>query len=439
MRCFSVYSDEIAGRLDPLYYYSDAFQVLKKSGFTIKTIGDVISYIKTGFPAGSNSQLRNKQGIIQIRPTNINKDNLLVFEKNIYIKPDIAEKRKEDVIKKREILFNNTNSQELVGKTAYFDLEGNYFCSNHITRIKVKEDIILPKYLWILLNLYQRNKVFFNLCTNWNNQSGVNIESSKRIKIPIPSIKEQEKIIVIYEKGLNAKKSKESEAQQLLDSIGDYVLDELGIKLPELEKKMCFTVSFEEIETGRIDPNNFLHPQDTPSSKKFKEKTLNEVAELVKGQSVTKEKITEGDYLVVAGGQTSPYSINVYNHKGNVITVSASGAYSGYVWYHQNPIFASDCTVIKSVNEKEISTFYLYCVMKAKQRFIYNMQQGAGQPHVYSRDLSKLKIPLPPLSVQNKIAEEVKRRMQRAEQLQKDAKEVLEKAKLEVEKIILGS
>jgi len=439
MRCFSVYSDEIAGRLDPLYYYSDAFQVLKKSGFTIKTIGDVISYIKTGFPAGSNSQLRNKQGIIQIRPTNINKDNLLVFEKNIYIKPDIAEKRKEDVIKKREILFNNTNSQELVGKTAYFDLEGNYFCSNHITRIKVKEDIILPKYLWILLNLYQRNKVFFNLCTNWNNQSGVNIESSKRIKIPIPSIKEQEKIIVIYEEGLNAKKSKESEAQQLLDSIGDYVLDELGIKLPELEKKMCFTVSFEEIETGRIDPNNFLHPQDTPSSKKFKEKTLNEVAELVKGQSVTKEKITEGDYLVVAGGQTSPYSINVYNHKGNVITVSASGAYSGYVWYHQNPIFASDCTVIKSVNEKEISTFYLYCVMKAKQRFIYNMQQGAGQPHVYSRDLSKLKIPLSPLEIQNKIAEEVKRRMQRAEQLQKDAKEVLEKAKLEVEKIILGS
>lgn len=437
MRCFSVYSDEIAGRLDPLYYYSDAFQVLKKSGFTIKTIGDVISYIKTGFPAGSNSQLRNKQGIIQIRPTNINKDNLLVFEKNIYIKPDIAEKRKEDVIKKREILFNNTNSQELVGKTAYFDLEGNYFCSNHITRIKVKEDIILPKYLWILLNLYQRNKVFFNLCTNWNNQSGVNIELLKRIKIPIPSIKEQEKIIVIYEEGLNAKKSKESEAQQLLDSIGDYVLDELGIKLPELEKKMCFTVSFEEIETGRIDPNNFLHPQDTPSSKKFKEKTLNEVAELVKGQSVTKEKITEGDYLVVAGGQTSPYSINVYNHKGNVITVSASGAYSGYVWYHQNPIFASDCTVIKSVNEKEISTFYLYCVMKAKQRFIYNMQQGAGQPHVYSRDLSKLKIPLPPLSVQNKIAEEVKRRMQKAEQLQKEAKEELEKAKAEVEKIIL--
>lgn len=50
----------------------------------------------------------------------------------------------------------------------------------------------------------------------------------------------------------------------------------------------------------------------------------------------------------------------------------------------------------------------------------------------------KIKIPLLPLSVQNKIAYEVKKRMQKAEQLQKEAKEELEKAKLEVEKIILG-
>ena len=51
--------------------------------------------------------------------------------------------------------------------------------------------------------------------------------------------------------------------------------------------------------------------------------------------------------------------------------------------------------------------------------------------------LLNLKIPLPPLEIQNKIAEEVKRRIQKAEELQKEAKEVLEKAKQEVEKMIL--
>ena len=47
-----------------------------------------------------------------------------------------------------------------------------------------------------------------------------------------------------------------------------------------------------------------------------------------------------------------------------------------------------------------------------------------------------LNIPLLPLEVQDKIAEEVKRRMQRTEQLQKEAKEILENAKKEVENII---
>jgi len=49
-----------------------------------------------------------------------------------------------------------------------------------------------------------------------------------------------------------------------------------------------------------------------------------------------------------------------------------------------------------------------------------------------------LKIPLHSLPIQNKIADEVKKRMQKAEQLQKEAKEGLEKAKQEVERIILS-
>ncbi|CAD7775037.1 hypothetical protein AIOGIFDO_01707 [Candidatus Methanoperedenaceae archaeon GB37] len=57
--------------------------------------------------------------------------------------------------------------------------------------------------------------------------------------------------------------------------------------------------------------------------------------------------------------------------------------------------------------------------------------------HLSQKALLQIKIPLPPLAVQNKIAEEVKRRMQKAEQLQKEAKEELEKAKQEVEKMIL--
>lgn len=48
------------------------------------------------------------------------------------------------------------------------------------------------------------------------------------------------------------------------------------------------------------------------------------------------------------------------------------------------------------------------------------------------------KIPLPPIDMQNRIAEEIKQRRDETKKLQTEAKEVLEKAKKDVEKIILG-
>ena len=105
-----------------------------------------------------------------------------------------AEKQPGDLLKKGEILFNNTNSQELVGKSVIFNLEGQYFCSNHITRIKVKSNALAADYLTTIFNLYQRRGLFYRICTNWNNQSGVNVELLKTIKMPLPTLEVQKAI-----------------------------------------------------------------------------------------------------------------------------------------------------------------------------------------------------------------------------------------------------
>ncbi len=76
--------------------------------------------------------------------------------------------------------------------------------------------------------------------------------------------------------------------------------------------------------------------------------------------------------------------------------------------------------------------------MKLKQQEIYDLQQGAGQPHVYAKDLEKLNIPLPPIEKQNEIAEYIQGIRKEAKQLQEEAKNILEQAKQEVEKMILG-
>ena len=191
---FATYSSHVKRRLDPLYHCQDVFYFLGDYQGNIAELGNHIEYAQSGFAAGYSEQDAEGDGILQIRPTNISDDRRLVFDRNIYVKQEAVRKQPGDILVKGEVLFNNTNSQELVGKSVLFDLDGQYFCSNHITRIKVKDTDLDTDYLTAILNLYQRRGVFYRICTNWNNQSGVNVELLKMIKMPLPTLEAQNKI-----------------------------------------------------------------------------------------------------------------------------------------------------------------------------------------------------------------------------------------------------
>lgn len=134
---------------------------------------------------------------------------------------------------------------------------------------------------------------------------------------------------------------------------------------------------------------------------------LIDIADIRKGTSITKEKTKEGKIPVVAGGKEPAYFHNEANRNGNIITISASGAYSGFVSYFSAPIFASDCNTIKSKDEKAIATKLIFYFLKAIQSEVYTLQRGQAQPHVYAEDLAAIKIPLPPLNIQKKIVAEI--------------------------------
>lgn len=134
---------------------------------------------------------------------------------------------------------------------------------------------------------------------------------------------------------------------------------------------------------------------------------LNDVADIKKGTSITKDKTVSGSIPVIAGGQDVAYYHNVSNRDGNLITISASGAYSGFVNYFSEPIFASDCSTVKSKDESVISTSLIFHFLKAIQSEIYGLQRGQAQPHVYGEDITKIKIPLPSKEVQEQIVTEI--------------------------------
>lgn len=190
--------NSIAGsRLDPVFYNAD----IKR--FTHCTYSERLSNLafsfEPGFAVGRQDQVEEEDGILQIRPTNIDNNGRLKYDKNVYV-PEV-----EGVpfVESGVVLFNNTNSQEWVGKTVYFANEDNrkVYISNHITAITVDRSKILPEYLCAILNMYQRHKVFYSICTNWNNQSGIGLDLLKSLHIPLftdnrkESLKRQQQIV----------------------------------------------------------------------------------------------------------------------------------------------------------------------------------------------------------------------------------------------------
>lgn len=125
----------------------------------------------------------------------------------------------------------------------------------------------------------------------------------------------------------------------------------------------------------------------------WEEKKLGEIANIVKGQLITANTAIPDGIPVIGGGMTISYFHNKPNRTGITITVSASGAYAGYVSIHNYPIFASDCSTINESESYDI--FFLYYSLLNKQKEIYGLQTGGGQPHVYPEQLRNLFITIP--------------------------------------------
>lgn len=414
---------ELERRLDPHPYHQERKSALKR-----------LSSIKC-------EKLRKVVESKKMISTDIIRDDIYIGLENIvsgtgdYINTKDKESISSAVVfKKGQILFPKL--RPYLNKVHLADFDG--LCS---TEFHVYTSLLLKaKFLFIYLQsdlIVAQTKHLMS----GNTLPRLQTDDIKNLLVPVFSIEKQNQIIKKYELAQELKKQKEQEAENLLGTIDSYLLDELGIVLPEKDNSLnnrIFKTSFQKVTAARFDPFYFLYCIETPKSTKYNTVFLKEIALIQKGQSITSSYIKTGQYPVIAGGQTSPYSHDKYNYSGNVITVSASGAYAGFVWYHMAPIFASDCSVVKSRNENECNTEFLFNVLKLKQKELYNLQQGAGQPHVYPSDISKLCIPLPKIKKQLEINSHIMQIREKAQQLQEESKEIFEQVKTEVEEMILG-
>ena len=202
---------------------------------------------------------------------------------------------------------------------------------------------------------------------------GISKRAFRDVRIPLPPPAEQRAIVEVL-----------SDVDGLIWSLDALIAKKRAIKQAVMQQLL----------TGKTRLPGFSGAWET--------KRLGEVASIRKGQLITQSSIKPGAVPVVAGGKKPAYFHNCANRTGKTITVSASGAYAGYVAYWDRPIFASDCSTISDAPNYSIE--YIFYSMLLRQAQIYRAQTGGAQPHVHRKDLDPLMIAIPPIREQRAIA-----------------------------------
>lgn len=152
--------------------------------------GDVIMEAQAGFASGE----RANNGIVQLRMNNINTSGQFIFDSYLRV-PATDEQINKYKLSYGDVLFNNTNSTDLVGKSAVFlGYEEPIVYSNHFTRIKCKDEVVSNFYFAWWLLFQWKIRTFANICNIWIGQSAVPRDKLFEMELPLPPLPEQKRI-----------------------------------------------------------------------------------------------------------------------------------------------------------------------------------------------------------------------------------------------------
>lgn len=358
-----------------------------------------LSELCVGIQSGFASGERDEDGIIQLRMNNITTEGYVTL--NSYLKVPKIDNIEDYLLKYGDILFNNTNSVDLIGKTAIFRNECDYCSfSNHLTRINVDENKTVPE--WILYNFIKKweQGYFRRICQRHVGQAGIGQKDLKKTVLPKPPLSEQRKIATIL-----------SSVDAIIQETDAIIAQTEQVKrglMQELFTRGIGHTEFQDTKVGRIPVG-------------WKVKKLGEIANIERGKFSHRPR-NDPDYY--GGGtpfiqtgdvcKSNGYILNfsqTLNQRGLsvskifpkgtiVITIAANIGYSGILKFDA----AFPDSLIGILSHSHVDNEYLNYYLSTQQIEMDRRAIEGAQKNINIPFLNSWYIKLPPPHEQRKIA-----------------------------------
>jgi type I restriction enzyme S subunit len=178
-------------------------------------LGEAIRETQLGFACGQ----RDPNGTVQLRMNNVTDRGGFDWSTITRVPAD-PETIQMYRLQLGDVLFNNTNSTDLVGKAAIFEgFDEPVVFSNHFTRLRTLDDLLSPSFLALWLRKQWQDRLFANICNRWIGQSAVQRDKLLALKIPLPPLPEQQRIAAILNEQMAAVEHARKSIQEELAAI----------------------------------------------------------------------------------------------------------------------------------------------------------------------------------------------------------------------------
>lgn len=321
---------------------------------------------------------------------------------------EIASSQLENyTVKKGDLLFNRTNSPELVGKTGVWRSEESFAFAGYLVRVRFKPDLAIPEYVSAFLNSRYGKQILRARAKPSINMSNISASELLKIEIPLPPLAEQRRIAAILDKA-DALREKRRQIIAKYDTLPRAVFLEMfgdPVRNPKGWDVFPLSVLTDEFRYGTSNRSETIG-KPTLRIPNVVNQEIN-LADLkyvpVTNEEFERLRLVDGDLLFVRTNGNPNYVGRCAVFDGNAIRDVGYPA--------EDFIFAS-YLIRARLNRRKVEPKFLQQFLntsEGRKSLRDRCQTSAGQYNINTESLGAIQVPVPPLSLQDKFTDIVKR------------------------------
>ncbi len=322
--------------------------------------------------------------------------------------------------------------------------------------VKIRPSVHVDSdYLSIFLNS-KYGKFQTSRLANGAVQLNVNFSEVGDIKVLVPSLEIQRSLVAEIENARQSRKQKLAQADALLSSLDEYLLDQLGLNMPQKSDKKIFAMSLRKVRSAQRIDVDYFHPEriiairEQEDRKELHSKCLTEFVDFVRD---TISDYTSESYIGMANVQRNTGELVESNDKeseGKSFAFIEDDILFARLRPYLNKVYRAErtgvCSTefhvirIKEEYKNEILPDYLATILRSSLILAQtkHMMTGNTHPRLANEDVINLVVPIPELEIQERLVIEIKHRRTEVRRLRQDAETEWESAKTQFERKLLG-